>query len=98
MNDMPETFTIMLTEASASGQLEVFFEKRPMPLPRDHEVLVKVQATPINPSDLGLLFGPVDVSEATAGERNDMPSLVMPIFDAALRAMQGTDRSGFPHR
>jgi NADPH2:quinone reductase len=96
MNDTPETFTIMLTEASANGQLEVFFEKRPMPSPRDHEVLVKVQAAPINPSDLGLLFGPVDVAAAKASQRNAMPSLVMPISEPALRAMQARIDQALP--
>jgi NADPH:quinone reductase len=96
MNDTPEAFTIMLTEASAKGQLEVFFEKRPMPSPRDHEVLVKVQAAPINPSDLGLLFGPVDVAAAKAAQRNAMPSLGMPISEPALRAMQARIDQALP--
>jgi NADPH:quinone reductase-like Zn-dependent oxidoreductase len=30
----------------------------------DDEILVRIEATPINPSDLGLLFGPADVASA----------------------------------
>ena len=35
--------------------------------PRPHEVVIRVEASPINPSDLGLLFGAADMTTATAG-------------------------------
>ena len=31
-----------------------------MPAPGPDEIVVRVQAAPINPSDLGLLLGPLD--------------------------------------
>ena len=41
-----------------------------MPEPTDDEVVVRVEATPLNPSDLGLLFGPADMSDGeSVGQR-----------------------------
>ena len=57
MSDLPATNRTMLTEVKPEGVLELYLADLPMPTPKDHEVVVKVQATPINPSDLGLLFG-----------------------------------------
>ena len=57
MTDLPDTNLTMLTLVKPEGELEVSLERRPMPKPKSHEVLVKILATPINPSDLGLLFG-----------------------------------------
>jgi NADPH:quinone reductase-like Zn-dependent oxidoreductase len=96
MSDLPQTNTIMLTQVNADATLEIFFERRAMPVPKPHEVLVKVQATPINPSDLGLLFGAADVATCVATERNNMPSLRAQIPEAGMRAMQGRVGEALP--
>src|SRR3546814_7202128 len=44
MTDLPETNLTMLTLVKPEGQLEVSLERRPMPVPKPHEVLVKVLA------------------------------------------------------
>lgn len=49
-----------------SGELELSLARVEMPEPGPDQVLVKVEATPINPSDLGLLLGPADPSTMTA--------------------------------
>src|SRR5258707_12663029 len=54
-----------------SGDLELSLAKVPVPEPGEDQVLVKVEATPINPSDLGLLLGPADMSEAKATSSGD---------------------------
>src|SRR5476651_1732908 len=43
-----------------TGELELSLAKVPVPEPGPDQVVVKVEATPINPSDLGLLLGPAD--------------------------------------
>ena len=44
------------------AKLELSIQEHEVPDPKDDEVLIKVEASPINPSDLGLLLGPADVS------------------------------------
>ncbi|KQN19419.1 NADH oxidase [Sphingomonas sp. Leaf33] len=46
----------------ADGTLTLSLETVEVGDPGDDEVIVKVEAAPINPSDLGLLLGPADVS------------------------------------
>ncbi|APZ97944.1 NADH oxidase [Sphingopyxis sp. QXT-31] len=89
MTDLPATNLVMLTLVKPEGQLEVFFERRPMPEPQAHEVLVKVLTTPINPSDLGLLFGGADMATARASERDGLPVITADIPPAGMRAMTG---------
>ncbi|WP_296459269.1 zinc-binding dehydrogenase [Phenylobacterium sp.] len=45
-----------------SGELELSLETVPVAAPTGDEVLVQVEASPLNPSDLGLLLGPADLS------------------------------------
>lgn len=49
-----------------SGALELSLATVALSEPAADQVLVKVEATPINPSDLGLLLGPADMTAATA--------------------------------
>jgi len=48
------------------GELELSLVDAPVQAPREGEVLVRVEASPINPSDLGLLLGPADLSTLKA--------------------------------
>ena len=54
------------SEVTSDGQLKLSIESVEMPAPKDHEVLLKVEASPINPSDLGLLISfAADLSSIT---------------------------------
>ncbi len=64
----------LLSEITPAGQLRLTIADVSQPELAAHEVLIRVEATPINPSDLGLLLGPVDIStlrregDATVGD------------------------------
>ncbi len=96
MTDLPATNLTMLTLATEGGQLEVSLAALPMPTPKDHEVLVRVQATPINPSDLGLLFGAADMTTARASTRDGLPVVTADIPAAGMRAMGGRIGEAMP--
>ena len=67
MSDATTTTGLQLRSLiKKSGELELSLAEVPMPEPGPDEVVVKVEATPINPSDLGLLLGPADMSTAKA--------------------------------
>ena len=57
-----------------SGELELSLVDVPTPQPAADEVVVRVEASPINPSDLGLLFGAADMSTAQASGSRTSPS------------------------
>lgn len=60
---------------TSDGQLKIYLQDIDMPTPGDDEVVVAVEATPINPSDLGGLVGPGNLAEA----KNEDGALVAPI-------------------
>lgn len=60
--------------------------------PQPDEVVVEVQATPINPSDLGLLYGPADLSTArrdTVGGHSALVAKVRAGWERQLTGMVG---------
>jgi NADPH:quinone reductase len=87
MTELPATNRTMLTELKPEGILELYLKDLPMPQPKDHEVVVKVLATPINPSDLGLMVGAADVASARAIERDGLPGVQMDVAEAGMRFM-----------
>ena len=72
-----------------SGELEISLANVPIPEPAPDEILVRVEASPINPSDLGLLFGAADMTTAKASGTADAPVITAKVPDAAMRAMAG---------
>jgi len=57
-----------------SGELEISLANVPTPEPGPDEVVVRVEGAPINPSDLGLLIGPADMSTQNPPARRTLPS------------------------
>lgn len=73
----------LLSTVGEDGNLTVQLAEQDLPAPAGHEVLVRVEAAPINPSDLALLFGTADLTAAQFSERK----IVAPLSDGARRAM-----------
>ncbi|MSP77934.1 MAG: NADH oxidase [Rhodospirillaceae bacterium] len=67
-----------------SGELELSLAKVEIPEPGPDQVVVKIEATPINPSDLGLLTGPADMNSATASGSGDDIKVTAKVSAAAL--------------
>lgn len=63
---------------SKEGKLSISIDEVEIPEPKEGEVLIKVQATPINPSDLGLLVGPADVSSLKVIENGALVEMQVP--------------------
>ena len=72
-----------------SGELEISLIDVPTPEPAADEVVVRVEAAPINPSDLGLLVGAADMSTAKASGTKDAPVITAKVPEGAMRAMAG---------
>jgi len=71
----------------ANGELELSLHDDPIPEPQAHEVVIRVEASPLNPSDLGLLFGAADMSTAKASGTPERPVVTATVPERALPAM-----------
>src|SRR5260370_18782170 len=69
------------------GELEISLASVPTPEPGPDEVVVRVEASPINPSDLGLLVGAADMTTAKASGTKDSPVITAKVPEAGMRAM-----------
>lgn len=67
------------------GTLELTLVRIPTPEPKPDEVVVKVQATPLNPSDIALLLGGVDLKSLKSGSTSDGPTVTGTVPPEALR-------------
>ena len=72
-----------------SAELEISLVSVPVPEPGPDEVVVRVEASPINPSDLGLLIGAADMTSAKASGTKDAPVITAKVPEAAMKAMAG---------
>jgi NADPH2:quinone reductase len=73
----------------ASGELELSLHDDPTPEPQAHEVVIRVEASPMNPSDLGLLFGAADMTTAKASGTAERPVVTATVPERARPAMAG---------
>jgi NADPH:quinone reductase-like Zn-dependent oxidoreductase len=73
----------------SNGELEVSLVAVPIADPADDEVVVRIEATPLNPSDLGLLFGAADLSTARVSGPADQPVLTAKVPDDRMPSMAG---------
>lgn len=67
-----------------AGQLEIKLATVETPSPGPGDVVVRIEASPINPSDLGLLFGPADMTSASQGGSDKEPILSAPVPEGLM--------------
>ena len=75
------------TTITSAGKLELSIISVPVPEPKDGEVLIRVEAAPINPSDLGLLLGPADISTMSITGTGDDAVVSMDVPEAMMAAV-----------
>ncbi|MDB5546914.1 MAG: Alcohol dehydrogenase GroES-like [Tardiphaga sp.] len=73
----------------ASGELEISLARVAVAEPAADEVVVRIQGSPINPSDLGLLVGAADMTKATSSGAGDDIVVRASVPQAAIKAMAG---------
>ncbi|MFI5035314.1 MAG: zinc-binding dehydrogenase [Acidimicrobiales bacterium] len=87
--DAPTTGRQIRSLVSPEGTLEVSLREEPTPEPSDSQVVIRVEASPINPSDLGLLFAGADVSAATVTGPADNPVVTVALDPNVMRGLAG---------
>jgi NADPH:quinone reductase-like Zn-dependent oxidoreductase len=89
MNSDGETGLQLRSLIRKNGELEISLASVPTPEPADDEIVVRVEATPINPSDLGLLIGAADMTTAKLSGTKAAPVISAQVPEAAMKAMAG---------
>jgi len=79
-----------------SGVLEVSLVSVPTPEPAADEIVIRVEATPINPSDIALLLGPVDMNTAKQSGAAASPVLTANILERAIPALSARFDQSMP--
>ncbi|MGE4594285.1 MAG: NADH oxidase, partial [Gammaproteobacteria bacterium] len=72
----------LFTLISTDGQLEISLKDIDLPAPKSHEVIVRIEAAPINPSDMWPMFGPANLQEAELSA--DKKSVTAPVHPSIL--------------
>ena len=76
------------SEVTKEGKLLIYVESTAMPEPKEDEVLIRIEASPINPSDLGLLIGPADISSMSVSGEGENAVVTMDIPEGLLRMLE----------
>jgi NADPH:quinone reductase len=74
---------------TSQGTLELSLQEVPVPAPAANEVLVRVEASPINPSDLGVLIAGADMTAATVAGTPERPTVTASFGAGALGGLSG---------
>lgn len=85
--DLPDTALELRSLVTSEGTLELSLHEVPVPTPGANEVVVRVEASPINPSDLGLLIAGADMTKATVAGTPERPVVTAPVGDASLKGL-----------
>jgi len=87
MTNVPATGLQLRSLLTKDGVLEISLARVPVGEPAADEVVIRVDATPINPSDLGLLIGPADMSKATTSGSGETLKVTAQMPAPAMRMM-----------
>jgi NADPH2:quinone reductase len=94
--NLPDQALELRSLVTAQGTLELSLHDVPVPSPAPNEVLVRVEASPINPSDLGLLIAGADMSTATVTGPPDRPIVTATLAPTALQGLSARVDTSLP--
>ena len=80
----------------SSGELELSLASVAVPKPAPEEVVVRIEASPINPSDLGLLFGAADMGTLKVSGTAASPVVTARVPERLMQAMAGRVGQSMP--
>lgn len=86
-SDLPDTALELRSLVTSQGTLELSLKDVPVRTPTGNEVLVRIEASPINPSDLGVLIAGADMATATVAGTPERPVVMAPMGAGALSGL-----------
>lgn len=93
---LPATYLQMLSTISKEGQLRMELVEKPMPTPAADQVIIKIEATPINPSDHGVMFGWTDMSGCSSSGSGKDRVLSAPVSKHGMGIMKARIGQSLP--
>ncbi|QRY51387.1 zinc-binding dehydrogenase [Mycolicibacterium septicum] len=94
---LPKTALELRSLVTPDGTLELSLHEVEVPAPAADEVVVRVEASPVNPSDLGLLIPSVaDMSAATVTGTPERPVVTAPLREGALAGLSARIGDSLP--
>jgi NADPH2:quinone reductase len=94
--DLPDAALELRSLVTSQGALELSLHEVPVPIPGANEVLVRVEAAPINPSDLGLLLASADMTAATVSGAPERPIVTASLAAGSLGALSARVDKSLP--
>ncbi|MGI9361699.1 MAG: NADH oxidase [Parasphingorhabdus sp.] len=86
----------LFSTVTDDGKLVLSVEPYAVPEPEDHQVIVQMEAVPINPSDLGLLLSPAQMDTVRSETVDGNPALVADVDPATMRVFAGRKGKKMP--
>ena len=93
---LPSTYLQMLSTVTEDAQLRMELVEKPFPTPKPHEVVIRVEATPINPSDQGVMFGWSNMSGASSSGKGTKTVLSAPVTPQGMGIMKARIGQNLP--
>jgi NADPH:quinone reductase-like Zn-dependent oxidoreductase len=87
-SDLPSTALELRSTLTDDGIVTMSIRETEVEAPGDDQVVVRVEAAPINPSDLGMMFAGGDAGACLPAGDGIFDAVAVPVTDAALRAQQ----------
>ncbi|UTW55678.1 zinc-binding dehydrogenase [Kordiimonas sp. SCSIO 12610] len=92
----PSNYLQMVSTVSSDGELKMELVEKPMPEPKAGQIIVRVEAAPINPSDHGVMFGWSNMAEAKSTGSGQNTILTAPVPEQGMRAMKARVGQALP--
>ncbi|MDY7099853.1 MAG: zinc-binding dehydrogenase [Actinomycetota bacterium] len=83
---VPATGLELRSRLDADGTITIAVVEADVPAPGAEEVTVRIEAAPVNPSDMGMMFAMGDVSAAETVEVDGRPGARLPVSERATQA------------
>jgi NADPH:quinone reductase-like Zn-dependent oxidoreductase len=93
---LPKTYMQMFSTLTPEGVLKMELVEQQMPTPKSNQVVVRIEASPINPSDLGVMFGMANMNEASSSGTGKDTVLTAPVSAQGMRVMKARVGQALP--
>lgn len=93
---LPETYLQMVSTVTEGGELRMELVEKDMPAPKPGQIIVRVEATPINPSDHGVMFGWSNMAAASSTGSGADTVLTAPVPEQGMRVMKARIGQALP--